>query len=115
MEHVGIGEDDVPARSYGFSCILRGVAVIGENSDFFGKSFYRLVQFGSLILGKGLGGKKVDGSFGGILQDGIQYRKVVTEGLSGGGGRDDDDVFSLLEHLIGSALVGVELRETLFF
>jgi len=76
---------------------------------FLGKKTDDLVELGPLVLGEGLGGEEVDGPAGRVVEDGIQNREVVTEGLPRSRGRHDDDVPAALEDLPGSPLMGIEL------
>jgi hypothetical protein len=66
------------------------------------------VQLGQLVLGQRLGREEVEGAGVGVLQDPVEDRQVVAEGLARGGRRDDHDVLPRLDPLVGLALVGVE-------
>jgi len=99
VEHIRVGEDDMTSGSDGLPCILGGVAVVGEDPDLLGKKSDGLVEFGPLILGEGFSGEQVDGSGGGVLEDGVKNREVVAQRLSRGGGRDDDDVLPFRKEL----------------
>ncbi len=108
VEHVGVGQDDVPLGPDGPPCVLRSVAVVGEDPDLRRDELRDIVELRPLVLGEGLGREKVDGPARRIAHDGIQDRQVVAEGLSGGRGCHDDHVLALLEGLPGAALVGIK-------
>ena len=62
MEHVRIGENNVPSCPDGLACILRRVSVICEKPHLFGKLLDGLIQLGLLILGEGFCGEQIYGS-----------------------------------------------------
>ncbi len=83
------------------------VAVVGVRAE-------RLVQvggpdleLGELVLRERLRGKKVQGTRGGLLQQGVENGQVVTEGLAGRGWRDDDHVLARERGAHGCCLMGV--------
>ncbi len=113
VEHVRVGQDDVAAGPDGLAGVLGRVAVVGEDPDLLGQAPVDVVELGLLVLGQGLGREEVEGPRRGVLQDGVEDRKVVAEGLAGGRRRHDDDVLAFLERLPARALVGEELGEAL--
>jgi len=111
VQHVGVGQDDVSSGPYGFPCILRGIAVIGEDSDFFWEKLDCFIEFSSLILGRGaFGGKEVNARAEGFCRMAVQNRKVIAERFSGSCGGDNHGVFSFFEPFPGAMLVGIELE-----
>ena len=69
------------------------------------------MQLCQLVLRERLRRKQVEGARGWILQDGIQYWRVVTERLARSGWRDGDDVPPREDVLERFRLMGVELLD----
>ena len=97
VQHVGVAENDVAARTNGSSRILRRVAVIGIHAELAGtaggtKDVRPLHQIVELIVSEGFRRIEVKGSRIGVFNDALEDREVVTEGLSGSCRRNDDNV-----------------------
>ena len=107
VQHVGIGQHDVGFFADGFAGVAGCVAVVGEDAEAIVEALVQIVEFGELVLRERLGGKEIEGAGVGVFEDRVQDRQVVAEGLAGGGGRDDDDVFSGVGEFGGCGLVGV--------
>jgi hypothetical protein len=67
-----------------------------------------VLELRKLVLRESLGRKEIERSCVGILQNGIDNRQVVTDGLSGGSRSNYDDVFAPSDALGRLSLVGVE-------
>jgi hypothetical protein len=61
MEHVRVGDHNIPAGPDGLTGILRSISIIGERSDRFFDSLDEILEFNHLVLGESLGGKEVKG------------------------------------------------------
>ncbi len=95
MQHVGIGEDEVPARADGAARVLRRIAVVGEGADFVAEFFRPAVEFGELVLRKRLGGEQIQRARFRILDQRGEDGQVVAERFAGRRRRHDDDVAAL--------------------
>jgi hypothetical protein len=71
------------------------------------------VENGELVLGQGFGGEEVEGASGGVAEQCVQDRQVVTEGFAGGGAGDDDNILALQGRRDGLGLMGEELLDAL--
>ncbi len=124
VHHVRIAEDEVRARSDGPPRVLRGVAVVGEDSNFDvrvrgplspGGHLINLLadclQLGELILRERLRRKQIQRAARGILEDRMQDGDVVAERLAGRRRRDDDDVPPGERVVDRFSLMRVELRD----
>jgi len=85
MQHVGVGDDDMPLAADCPTGILRGVSVIGKNLYFFAQKFYGFIQLGPLILAEGFGREKVYRPTRRVAENTIQHRQVVTKRFAGSG------------------------------
>jgi hypothetical protein len=77
-----IQKDNVSAFTDGLARILRRVAVIGEHSKPVLEPRSQVMQFSKLVLRQRFGWKQVKRAGVGILQHGIQNRKVVAKGFA---------------------------------
>src|SRR5947208_14696494 len=90
MEHVGVGDNHVPSGADKLTSCGRRVAVVSECLDFAVEGGAYGMEVGKLVLSKSLGWEEVKSAGVGVLEDGVEDREVVAEGLSRGGGRDDN-------------------------
>ena len=74
----------------------------------------KLLEFKSLIFGERFGREKIDGSSGGIVEQGLNNGNVVAKSLAAGGRGDDDYVFTIQRMLDGGGLMSVELLNAAF-
>ena len=75
----------------------------------FSQELHERLQLRELILGERLRWKQVQRAGRGILEDRVQYRRVVAERLAGCGRRDGDDVAAAKDVRKRFRLVRVEL------
>ena len=92
VQHVRVGDHHPPLLARRDADRLGGVAVVGVDAQRQLAAQQHLVQLGLLVLGQGLGGEQVHRPGPGLLQQGLQHRQVVGEGLAGGGGGDQHHV-----------------------
>src|SRR5680860_378411 len=102
MEHVWIGEQD-PAAVTGQAPGFRGsVTVIDGRPDLIPGE---RLQVTYLVLGQGFGGIQVEGATHGLMQEGVQYRKVEGQTLARGGAGCDDEPASVPGRFPAKALM----------
>ena len=107
VQHVRIGQHDVPLFADGRARVGGRVAVVGENAESVIQALVEIVELGELILRQRLGGKKIQRARVGIFQHGVQDRQVVAERLAGSGRRDDDHFVARHARFRGLGLVCV--------
>ena len=126
VNHVGVGQHDMRAAADRATCVLRRIAVVGEDADprlpfplppspCGERTVDKLVQLGELILRKRLCGKQVQRACGRVAQNGAEHRRVVAERLAGGGWRGDDDVPPRQRMVDGHRLVRIQLFDAARF
>ena len=108
MEHVGVGDHDVRPGADGLARVLRRVPVVRERADVPAQRVGERVQLGELVLRQRLRGKEVQRARVRILEDAVEDRQVVAEGLARRGGRDHDRVAPGRRGVVRLALVRVE-------
>ena len=79
VQHVRVRQDNMSALSDRLARVVRGVAIVGENSKAVIEPLGKVVQLGELVLGQCFGRKQVKSTCVGIFQHCIQHRKVVAE------------------------------------
>ena len=86
VHHVWIAEHDLRARADGAARVLGRVTVVGEDTDLLaarrGDGLSQAMQLGKLILGKGLGGKQIQRAARRVIENRVQDRRVVAQGLA---------------------------------
>ena len=110
MQHVGIGQDQIGASAHGTARILRRIAVVREHPEL-GQRFRQLFQLRELILRERLRRKQIQDPRVAVVEQTLERRQVVAEGLAGGRRRDHDDVLAARDRLPGARLVSVELLD----
>ena len=110
VQHVGIGDDDIPVRAHRLARIARRVAIEGVSTDAEVARLVEFQQFRHLILGQRLGGEKIE-SFGPLLQHRLDHRQVVAQRLAGGCRGDDDNMLAGRDAVPRLALMAVELPD----
>jgi hypothetical protein len=119
VEHIRIADDDPPCIPGAQAETFRGIPVVGGNFNWdtlrgtVSPAAHQPVQFGLLILGQGLGGKKVKAAGLFVFQQSLETGKVITEAFPGGGGSYHHHVLSLPALLPNLSLVGIYLFYTL--
>ena len=108
MEHIRIGDYDVPLSPNRLPGILRGVPIVGEGSNGCPYGIDKLLELGHLILRERLCGEEIDSLSGWIAQLVVEYGEVIAEGLSRSRGRDHHDILSAAHCPKGIALMGEE-------
>jgi hypothetical protein len=108
VQHVRVGDHHVRPRPDRLARVLRSVAVVGERADLGPHGLDHSIELGQLVLGEGLGREEVEGPSVGILQDPVEDRQVVAEGLARRRRRHDHDVAARLDLLVSLPLVRVE-------
>ena len=111
VEHVGVGDDDVPGLPYLAPRGRRRVTVIGEGLDIGVRHLDQRVELVQLVLRQGLGGEEVERAGLGVVEDGLDDWHVVAEGLARGRAGDDADVFAVKHLRDGLGLVGIKLAD----
>ena len=111
VQHVRVGEDDVPGGTHRPAGVGGRVAVVGEGADLFTDIRDQPVQFVELVLGERLCGEEIERARRAILQDRVQHRCVVTERLAAGRRRDHDRVAAIESEADRLGLVSVGLRD----
>ena len=87
MEHVRIGEDQATLRTELAPEVGAGVAVVGAQAEAgteFGQAVGHALGGLQLILRERLGGEQVEGRGLRVLEQGLEHRQVVAEGLAAG-------------------------------
>ena len=113
VQHVRIGQYDVAFFADGFARVAGRVAVVGKDAESVVEPLIQIVNFRQLILGQGLGGKKINRASVGIFQNRVYDRQVVAQRFSRSRGRDDDNIFSVVRRLRGRRLMGVKPLDAL--
>jgi len=108
VEHVRVGDHHVALPADGLPGVVRRVAVVGEGLDVGLELADEAVHLVHLVVGQGLGGKEVQGTRLGLLEDALEHGQVVAQGLAAGRGRDEHHVPALPDELDGLCLVGVQ-------
>ena len=113
VQHVGVAQHQMRARPNRPPGVLRRVTVVGEDADLLSSSLRQglaqALKLRELILRERLGRKQIERTAGGILQDGVQHRRVVAERLARRRRRDHDDVAAGQRVLDRFGLMRVEL------
>ncbi len=108
MEHIRIGDYDVPMSPNRLASILGGIPIVGEGSDGVSHGIDKLLKFSHLILGERLCWEEVDSLNGWIAQLIVEDGEVITEGFSRSRGRDHHDILSPAHCLESIALMREE-------
>ena len=87
VQHVGVGDHDVAAAADGPAGGLGRVAIEGVDLDVHAEFAHHLVGLVHLVLAQRLGGEQVERPGLGVLQQRIEDRQVVAQGLARGRGR----------------------------
>lgn len=74
MQHIGIGDDDVPGKAHSVAGIDRCIAVIGKGLDLFPHVADELVEFGVLVGSKCLGWKEIQRTGTAAAQNGFEHK-----------------------------------------
>ncbi len=107
MEHVRVGQHDVPGGSHRTAGVGGGVAVVGERANVRAESGDQAVQLVELVLRQRLRGEQVERTGRTVAQDGAEDGAVIAERLAAGCGCHDHRVASRERVLDGLGLVGV--------
>ena len=113
VQHVRIGENDMPVLADGLPRIGRRIAVIGENAERVAQPAPQILQLGQLVLSQRFGGKDVKRAGVRILQHGIQNRKVVAERFARSRRSYDHRIVAAMHPLRRFRLMRVELLDAL--
>ncbi len=113
MQHVRVGEHDVPPIANGCTRIGRRVAVVGEHAESAGEPLPQVVQLRELVLRQGLGGEKIKRPRIRILEHLVQHRQVVAERFPRSRRRNHHGIAPGMHGLCGSGLVCIELCHAL--
>ena len=105
VKHVGIGDHQPPLFAHRDPDRLGGVSVVGEDLEGQPGGDQHLVELRLLVLGQGLGRKKVHGLGIRFVQEALQDREVVRQGLAGGRRSHDHNVVSPAHLVVGRPLV----------
>ena len=111
VEHVGVRDDDVPLPADRLAGVVGGVPVVGVGLDVGLHLADQAVDLVHLVLGEGLGRKKVEGAGLGLFEDLLEDREVVAEGLPARRRGDEDDALPLPDQVHRLRLVAVEPRD----
>ena len=114
VQHVGIGENDMPVLPDRLPRIGGRIAVIGEYSEWIAQPAPQVLQFGQLVLSQRFGGENVKRAGIGILQHGIQDGKVVAERFAGRRRGHNHRVVAAMHPLRRFRLMRVELLDALW-
>ena len=114
VQHVRVGQHDVPALANGFARVGGRVAVIGEDAEAMVEARGQIMQFGQLILRQGFGGEQVQRARVRIFEHRVQHRQVVAQRFSGGRRRNHHNVATFFDGCRGHGLVAVQLRNAFF-
>src|SRR6267154_1791811 len=109
VQHVRIGEHDVPLFADGFARVARRVAVISEDAEAVLEPGIQIVQLCKLILRERFGGKQIKRSTVRAFQNCVQDWQVVAERLAGSGWRDHHDIFASMNGFRSGSLMAEEL------
>jgi hypothetical protein len=111
MQHVGIADHDVSLGANGLAGVLGGVAIVRKGLDVFASELNQLVKLFHLILGQGLGGKKIKCAGVGIRYYRVQHGNVVTKRLPRSRRRDHHHILAGQGLPDGFCLVAIELSD----
>ena len=95
VQHVRVGEHDVPALANRLARVGGRVAIVGEDAEAIVEARGQVVQLGKLILRERFGGEQVQRARVRIFQHRVQDRQVVAQRFSGGRRRDHHHVAPL--------------------
>ena len=111
VQHIRVRDHDVAGGADRAPRIVRGVAVVGRRPEVDAERLDEAVKFVHLIARQRLGREQVQRAGVPALEDGVDDREVVAEGLARGGGRDDDDVGPARDLTVRHRLVRIELPD----
>ena len=112
MEHVRVGDHNMPRLAHRPPGRAGGVAVVGVGLDIHTHFLNQLIQFADLVGGQRLGGKQIQRPGILIVQNSRKHRQVVAHGFAGGRGGHHHHVMPG-EHLAdGMGLMAVQLMYT---
>ena len=108
MEHVRVGDHDLPGRADGRANRRRRITVVDSRRDLDLGSRGQLPEAGQLVLAERLRREEVERAGGRILCHGLKHRQVVAQRLARRGGCDHHDVVSASESRQRVRLMAVE-------
>ena len=108
MQHVRIGDDDMPLPANRLACIIGGIAVVGEGFDVSLQFGDQAVGFMHLVLGQRLGGKKIKGPCFRLIENALQDRQIVAQRFAAGRGGHQNDILAVPDKAHGLGLMLIE-------
>ena len=111
VQHVRVRDHDVPGGADRAPRVVGGIAVVGRRPEVDAERLDEAVKLVHLIARQRLGREQVQRAGVPALEDGVDDREVVAEGLARGGGRDDDDVGPARDLAVRHRLVRIELPD----
>ena len=108
MQHIRICDYDVPGATDGFSGCDRGITVKRIGPDIHFHQGDDVMKFLQLILGKRLGGKKINRPAFRIIHDAVQNGQIISQGLATGSRRHQGDILAFTDCLIGFQLMRIK-------
>lgn len=114
MEHIRVADEDAGVGAHPGASARGSVAIIHANWDAQvpGQNIHEKGKFILLVLGEGFGGKEIEGTTFGHLEQALKDGQVVREGLATGSGGDDHQILTSNSMLPGQGLMAIELTET---
>jgi len=113
MQHVRVGDHHVALFANGLPRIVWCVAVVSKGFDVCFEFSDEAVNLCHLVISQCLCGEEVYSSGLRLFKDLLEYRDVVTQGLSAGCRGDEDNVPALMNKLNGLCLVAVQFTDAL--
>ena len=85
VQHIRVGDDNMPLLADGLTRVIRGIAVIGERLDIGLQIADQPHDLVHLVLGQGLRREEIEGASLRLIENPLQDGEIVAEGLAAGG------------------------------
>ena len=105
VQHVGIGDNNVPLPANGLARVVGGVAIVGEGFDVGLQVGDQAVRFMHLVLRQRFGGKKIQRAGFRFIENTLQYRQVVAQRFAAGRRRHEHDILTIADEAHGLRLM----------
>ena len=115
MQHIGIGDDDMPLPADGLARVVRRVAVVSKGFNIGLQIGNQRVYFMHLILRQRLCRKKVEGARFGFVENALQDGQIIAKRLAAGCRCYQDNILTVADEANGLCLMRIEFFEAAFF
>jgi len=108
VQHVGIGDDNVPLPADGPARVIGCIAVISEGFDVGLQIRNQTVGFVHLVLRQRLGGKQIKRARFRLVQNALQHRQVIAKRFAAGRGCNQHNIPAAADKAHGLRLMLVQ-------